>query len=502
MRREAERTLHSLSRAYQEELGDVDYEVIVVENGSDDDQKLGAAFVASFGPEFRYLDLGADAHAVAGRSRSTGASAPGAAAAFALMIDGAHVLTPGVLRFGLAGLATYAPAIVATQQWYVGPGQQGDAMDNGYDQAYEDRLFDAIDWPSAGYRLFEIGHFVGDRDWLDGVWESNCMFVAASLLEQVGGFDESFSMAGGGYANLELYERLGSSPDVTVATIIGEGSFHQIHGGTTTNQTDAAERRSRVFGYSQHYADLRGRAFKGPGKPIHYVGRIAYRRGAPLEAATHVDRTRSPTSAAGARRRPADDADARCPTSSSGRSPKRCGAACRGRGRRGSGDAVATRAHRPARVPGADRPRSGPTGSSRPAPATAAARCSSRRSASSSATARCCRSTTTLADDLPSHPRLRYQRRRRRTSRRRSTRCGDLVGEGAERSSCSARCASRPRTTAAVRGLRAARARRLVRGRHRHDRQRAPGLARLRPGSGRGGQADPRRATASSSPTR
>ena len=44
----------------------------------------------------------------------------------ALMVDGAHILTPGVLRFGLAGLTTYAPAIVATQQWYVGPGQQGD----------------------------------------------------------------------------------------------------------------------------------------------------------------------------------------------------------------------------------------------------------------------------------------------------------------------------------------------------------------------------------------
>lgn len=100
------------------------------------------------------------------------------------------------------------------------------------------------------------------------------MFVPRRQLEQVGGFDESFSMAGGGFANLELYERLGSSPDVTVATIIGEGSFHQLHGGVTTNQPDADERRARVFGYGEHFADLRGRRFRGPGKPIHYVGRI------------------------------------------------------------------------------------------------------------------------------------------------------------------------------------------------------------------------------------
>jgi cephalosporin hydroxylase len=290
MRREARRTLHSLSRAYQEGLDRTSYEVIVMENGSDDDQRLGQAFVADFGPEFRYLDLGDDAS-----PSPVGALNRGIAASrgrnLALMIDGAHVLTPGVLRFGLQGLATYAPAVVATQQWYVGPGQQPDAMDNGYDQSYEDRLFRRIQWPSDGYRLFQIGHFVGERDWLDGVWESNCMFVSRAQLEQVGGFEERFAMPGGGYANLELYERLGSAPDVTVCSILGEGSFHQVHGGTTTNEVEAQERRARVHGYARHYGELRGRAFRGAGKPIHFVGRIttgAARRTKPRRLSTGV----------------------------------------------------------------------------------------------------------------------------------------------------------------------------------------------------------------------
>jgi len=90
------------------------------------------------------------------------------------------------------------PAIVVTQQWYVGPGQQPDAMNAGYDQAYEDELFREIEWPLDGYRLFDIGHFIGDRDWFDGLWESNCIFVPRKLLEQYGAFDESFSMPGGG----------------------------------------------------------------------------------------------------------------------------------------------------------------------------------------------------------------------------------------------------------------------------------------------------------------
>jgi cephalosporin hydroxylase len=274
MRREAARTLHSLSRRYQEDVGDVSYEVIVVENGSTSDERLSEEFVRSFGPEFRYIDLGDDAPPSPVTALNRGIR-EGRGKSFALMIDGAHVLTPGVLRFGLAGLRTYDHAIVVTQQWYVGPGQQGEAIDNGYDEAYEDRLFEKIQWPANGYRLFEIGNFVGDRDWFDGLWETNCMFVSRELLQQVGCFDESFTIAGGGYANLELYERLGSSPDISVTTIIGEGSFHQSHGGTTTNQTDADERRSRVFGYGHEYAQLRGRAFRGPGKPIHFVGRFS-----------------------------------------------------------------------------------------------------------------------------------------------------------------------------------------------------------------------------------
>ena len=252
-------------------MDDLDYEVVVVENGSDPAERLGGTLVESFGREFRYLDLAEQAtpSPAAAMNRGIGASR---GRSLALMIDGAHLVTPRVLRNGMAGLETYAPAIVATQAWYVGPGQQGDVMRSGYDEAYEDQLFEKIAWPSNGYRLFEIGHFVGDRDWFDGVWESNCLFVGRDLLAQVGGFDEGFAVAGGGYTNLDLYERLASSPGVTVVSILGEGSFHQMHGGTTTNLPDPLERRERVSSYRDQFAELRGRNFMGPEKPIRYVG--------------------------------------------------------------------------------------------------------------------------------------------------------------------------------------------------------------------------------------
>ncbi len=348
-----------------------------------------------------------------------------------------------------------------------------------------------IEWPGAGYRLFEIGHFIGDRDWLDGVWESNCMFVTRAQLEQVGGFDESFSMAGGGYANLELYERLGSSPDVTVATILGEGSFHQVHGGTTTNQTG---RRSSAGPGSTATASTTPSCGAGPSaarasRSTTSAASPRRRPGAPGPAGSR--RRRSPRA-----RRPG--ASTGCPTSPTPMPEEQRVAFAEAVWRTlpvgahdlaGPGRRVGP--HRPARLPGAHRRGPARLGRSRPAPATAAAPCSWPRSATWSATARWCRSAPDQADDLPEHPRIRYVTGRahvRRDGRRRSRehrrrRPGRWWCWGRAPTATPPPRSSRPTPPFVPVGL--------LRGGHRHDRERPPRVARVRPRPGRGGEADP-----------
>jgi cephalosporin hydroxylase len=102
--------------------------------------------------------------------------------------------------------------------------------------------------------------------------------------------DHSFNAPGGGFANLDFFERMTTSPRINLVTVLGEGSFHQVHGGTTTNSPESAERKNMLESYGEQYAEIRGNVFKSPAKVVHYVGALpdaarrtkARRMGAPI----------------------------------------------------------------------------------------------------------------------------------------------------------------------------------------------------------------------------
>ena len=294
MRREAARTLHSLSRAYQRGIDDLDYEVIVVENGSDEDQRLGEEFVRSFGPEFRYLDLGEDAtpSPTDALNRAIKIARGTRVRAHDRRCTRRHPGRPAV-RHGRACAPT-SPRSSRPNSGTSGPGSSRSSST----RATTRRRGRAVRRRSTG-RPTGTGSSRSATSSATATGSTACSRATACScrarsLEQVGGFDDSFSMPGGGYANLDLWERLASSPDVTMVSILGEGSFHQVHGGTTTNDSAHDDRRSKIFGYGEHYEELRGRLLRGPAKPMHYVGTLGGRRRAPHAVAPH-DRVRLQT---------------------------------------------------------------------------------------------------------------------------------------------------------------------------------------------------------------
>jgi glycosyltransferase involved in cell wall biosynthesis len=273
MRREIPRALQSLSASYQHECADLDYEVLVIDNNSS--EPLDPKMVESFGANFRchYLKDSPPSPAFAmnyGARNSTGEIV-------CFMIDGAHMLTPGTFKLALGAFRAFANPVVLTRYFYMGPGPQNETMLEGYDQAEEDRLLASIDWPNDGYRLFEVGVPLQGRHpkitWFNKMVESNCLFMRRELFERMGGAEERFDIAGGGFLNADMLYEAASIDGVTPVQLVGEGSFHQVHGGTTTNVTPQ-ERDARVQVYLEQYRRIRGRDFAAIEKDIYFLGHL------------------------------------------------------------------------------------------------------------------------------------------------------------------------------------------------------------------------------------
>lgn len=261
MRREAPRTLYSLCSAYQKGIRWDEYEVIVVENGST--EPLTPEQVGAFGANFRYLRIeNASPSPASAINRGVAlAKAP----VVGIMIDGARMATPGVLALALQGFGGFERAVIGTVGFHLGPEVQMQSVGKGYNATVEDELLKSIDWRNHGYRLFEISALAGSspKGWLDVISESNLIFLSRSLFEELEGFDERFRLPGGGLVNLDFYRRACELSNSRLITLLGEATFHQVHGGVSANQP-AAEMPQRWQTYAEDYQQIRGVAYQIP----------------------------------------------------------------------------------------------------------------------------------------------------------------------------------------------------------------------------------------------
>ncbi len=260
MRREAARTLRSLQAGYQRDIGEDDYEVLVVENGST--EPLDPALVAALPGNFRYLPVPRPTSSPAGAVNFGLRESRGGRVA--VMVDGARLASPGLLANALAAARTHPRAVVATTGWHLGPASQQDSVAEGYSRAREDALLAAIGWPDDGdpYRLFEIA--APARSAREGILrppgESNFLCgPRALLLGELGGCDERFDLPGGGLVNQDLLLRACELPGTELVLLLGEATFHQLHGGVSTNADPAGAGSGERW--QRQYEALRGKPF-------------------------------------------------------------------------------------------------------------------------------------------------------------------------------------------------------------------------------------------------
>ncbi len=259
MRREAARTLHSLSPAYQRAA--FPYEVIAIDNGSS--EPLAAADVARFGKRFRHLRHETDSVSPAAAVNIGARMARGRR--LAVLIDGARILSPGILR-AMRDCARLVPnAFVFTLGFHLGHEKQNVSVTRGYDRRVEDEMLEKADWKSDGYRLFDIACLGGSADsgYFGPVAESNCFSIDRRLFLSMGGFDEAFREPGGGLVNLDFFARAMENPDATPVLLLGEGTFHQFHGGVATNAPIDAHPWER---FHEEYRRIRGKNYAEPAR--------------------------------------------------------------------------------------------------------------------------------------------------------------------------------------------------------------------------------------------
>lgn len=262
MDRELPRTLATIRNQIGVDIDEV--EVIVVDNGSP--EPVHSSVLDGFRcRQLIRLDPAPSSPVEAVNSGLSAASAD----LIGVFIDGARMLSPGLVAGAVAAASLAQNPVVASLAFHLGDELQMTAQEHGYDQAVEDTLLTSIDWRDDGYSLFTISVLAASssRGWFGPMGETNSLFLKRADWNRLGGFSTDFVRPGGGLANHDAYRRACELDGVELVVLLGEGTFHQFHGGAATGQkTDRA--------IWDEYERIRGRPYRPPIARARLIGAV------------------------------------------------------------------------------------------------------------------------------------------------------------------------------------------------------------------------------------
>jgi hypothetical protein len=269
MQREAKRTLLSLTLKYQRGVSEKDYEVLAIDNASS--EPLEAAWVQGFQGNFRYYYVDSK-HPSPCAAINQGVDLA-CGKNVVCLVDGARILSPGILHGMIRGFNAVPNAYIHTLGFHLGTTPQYQSIHQGYCQKVEDQLLKKVTWEEDGYQLFDISSPAASAKggYFSNISESNCFGVKKNLFTRLGGYEEGFISKGGGMCNLEMHKRMVAAPELEPVLLLGEGTFHQFHGGIATN----AECLEPVLeGFAKEYIHVTGEVYSPVEYSPCYFGRI------------------------------------------------------------------------------------------------------------------------------------------------------------------------------------------------------------------------------------
>ena len=269
MQREAVRTLHSLTTGFQTGIQETEYEVIVLDSNSS--KPLDPVWVESIQDNFTYRYVESQWPSPC-EAMNVGIEMAKSDYVVCI-IDGARILSPGVLSKMIQANTLFDNAFVQTMAMHIGEKIQNESAEEGYNQKLEDELMATVDWEKDGYQLFNISCLAGSssKGFLNPVPECNCFSAPKNKLLELDGFDERFKAPGGGIVNHDVLNRMMEDESIQPVMLLGEATFHQFHGGVATN-VPWAMHPMKVF--KEEYMELRGKPYEPVVRQPIYFGNI------------------------------------------------------------------------------------------------------------------------------------------------------------------------------------------------------------------------------------